>query len=124
MGYYSEVAFMLDSELHNDFLAAIDKLEDPLRGNVRELLGMFTKRRYQGGFVLYHTQLIKWYITEFPDVKFVDDWLNDQDYHRYQYITIGEEFDDVGEVGFMSDAPDNMYVERRIVVPKGGRKCS
>lgn len=124
MGYYSEVAFVLEKEAHKDFLAAIEKLNDTLREEVLGLLRIFAKRRYSDGSILYHHTLLKWYVVEFPDVAFVDEFLSSLPDDKYRYITIGEEFDDVGEQGCFHIKDGDMYMERRVVIPKGGRKCS
>jgi len=124
MGYYSEIAFVMDKEAHEDFLSAIAKLDDTPRTEVLNLLGMFTKKRYPDGAILYHHPLLKWYVEDFPSVAFVDEFLNDLPERKYRYITIGAEFDDVGEQGCYNIKTGDMYMERRVVIPKGGRKCS
>ena len=128
MGYRSEVAFLLKKEAHDRLLADIESIDDEdLRDEVRDLLKSFTVRRYKSGAVLYHGDWFKWYTEEYADVGFIHQWLYAQPPQDYRYVTIGEEYDDIGNTGdFFLETPqyDSIDVVRSIHIPKGGRKCS
>lgn len=127
MGYHSEVAFMLSAEAHEQFENEIEAIEDEtLKKDVKNTLKCFTKRRYTGGVMLYHCNLIKWYIDSFDSVTFIDEFIINLDDRDYAYVIIGDDYDDVRHDGglYLPDSYESIFPQRRVSIPKGGRKCS
>lgn len=88
MGYRSDVALELSKE-KNDLFQALYAAKFP--EDVSWLYNNVENEHEDG--TLYVWNSIKWY-DSFPEVSFIENFMNHLDYEDYAFIRIGEEMDD------------------------------
>ena len=107
MGYYSDVALVLDANAVKSF----DKFIEEDNG-IKSLLDIATITRDKEGCRMYVWGGIKWYnrngITE------LEDYLDNLKYYVYIYHIIGEDLEDVSTRGGFWNNPFECRITRRI----------
>ena len=66
------------------------------------------------GVELYYWDTYKWYI-EFPEIKWITDFIDSLSPEEYKFIRIGEDYDDIEYSGCFYDGPFNVSIHRKIV---------
>lgn len=111
MGYYSQVGFAMSENKYNKMLEKAEKtLDQKALENLKYLLEDADNKKIKNKFsaniikdgseyirvVLF--DYVKWYTNDklFPEVNFIDDYLNSADF-PYDYIVLGEDIDDIKE---------------------------
>lgn len=111
MGYYSEVVLVVTDELNSKIKNNVnDKLtnkEDQKHFNF--LFNEVTQELHDNGFHLYYWSSIKWY-TKYPEVQYISDILNPSESDNFNFIRIGEDFNDIEFIGDLYNTPFNVYL--------------
>jgi len=114
MGYYSDVALLLNRE-------ADVELRTVLVGATEEVRQTFkiceTKSDAGTGLTLRHWEHVKW---QDEVAEFVDSFLAALDGDQYRFIRLGERFGDLDDCGGIYDEPFGLEVVSRIEVHKNG----
>lgn len=121
MGYYSDVTLALTK-------AGVKALKESLFANsipghvkkeVCDLLKYASKHSIdkQTGAEIWSWDSIKWYTCDpenFPEVDFLEKFLNVTEEKEYRFMRIGENYDDVEVNGYFIDNPFEMSLSRQI----------
>ena len=113
MGYVSNVGIALYKEDYEKMKSAAAKTNNE---NILRFVNSFTEHVSQeSDIVQLEMSWEKWY-NELPDVKFVEDFLEDI---PHKFIRIGEELEDMEENSQGNIETYDMYIERRIIFGDG-----
>jgi len=116
MGYYSDVALLLDKESGEALRTAL--LDAPI--GVRKLLeGLEPQVDDKTGMTLYHWEQVKW---QDEVAEFVDAFIATLDDDQYRFIRLGERFGDLDDYGGIYDSPFGLEVVAKIEFAKTQRK--
>ena len=108
MGYRSHVMLELAKE-QNDIFQALYMLKFP--DDAEWLFSCI--ENYDDEATLYNFDYIKWYDT-YPEVSFVQSFLNTINYEDFRFIRAGEEPDDTEEDGESDHY--NLYIRREVSI--------
>lgn len=111
MGYYSDVVLVLSKKGAQALNKRIEEAD------------METGHTFQVDFadkylslenaVLYYWENIKWY-TFFPEVRWLEDFIDSLDEKDFLFVRIGEEYDDTEQDGEYLDNPFCVSISRKI----------
>ena len=112
MGYYSDVALSMYKKDYNKMVELNKENED-----FNDLIRIANKRTYTGDedVVTLYWESVKWH-TAFPEIGTIEDYLRilvEQD-RPYNFIRIGEDWDDVEYNYHYSDTVDSNIVIDKI----------
>ena len=116
MGYRSDVGLCLTENGKKTLEAKLSELEPDTDKTkyVHDLLDAPSKREDQeSGAVAWLWEYLKWY-TEYEDVAFFENLLQDLDYNDYYFIRVGDDSDDTEVQGGFWDNPFCMCLTRGI----------
>ena len=107
MGYYSKVVIGLSEEANQKFqkkleILKADEKQKDLAEKVEELLSFAEKKRYNTAYI-YQWDWMKWY-DQFPEVKWIEDFINPLDLEEFRFLRIGEENGDIDFRGYNDKA--------------------
>lgn len=119
MGYRSEVALVIKKEDEEKLLAAIadyDKgIEDVRVETAKELLDYADKNENKD-YIVYHWEGVKWYY-HYRSVGFFTEKIMSNKYGiAYDFLSIGEDWDDVEEVNGLHSEILSPIVEQYISI--------
>ena len=104
MGYRSHVMLELKKEQNDIFQALyVSKFPDDAEWLFKCI------ENYDDEATLYNFDFIKWY-DSFPEVIFVESFLNNLYFEDYRFVRVGEELDDTEERGDSNYY--NLYIRR------------
>jgi len=99
MGYYSDVCLVLKRESYDRLLEAKETLNQEDREAVDFLLNSASDEYPKDAReVVLYWKSIKWY-DSFFDVQFVTEFVQEEPGGNYKFIRVGEEADDVENLG-------------------------
>ena len=108
MGYRSHVMLELAKEQNDIFQALyMSKFPDDAEWLFKCI------ENYDDEATLYNFDYIKWYDT-YPEVSFIEHFLNTIEDEQYHFVRVGEEADDTSECG-ISDYY-NLYIRREVSI--------
>lgn len=108
MGYRSHVMLELAKEQNDIFQALyMSKFPDDAEWFFKCI------ENYDNEAILYNFDCIKWYDT-FPEVAFVEHFLNTIDYKQYHFVRVGEEPEDTEEHGELDRF--NLYIRKEVSI--------
>jgi hypothetical protein len=113
MGYYSEVALVLDQKASRKLNKMLKDAPEE-RSQFFELHCDCTKEDQKTGSKLFHWESIRWDEFDDEDVIFTDTFMNSLSEDQYCFIRIGEICTDIEERGTFSCDPFNARVTSQI----------
>lgn len=119
MGYYSDVALALKGDTLEKFKNKLAKLPEETRKDIMPLFDYADKHLSEEEAECWFWKDIKWYVgwpKDFPDVDFVDKFLEQADGEEVYFVRIGEEYDDNEIRGYWWDNPFGITLCREIVL--------
>jgi len=118
MGYRSDVGLCLTENGKKTLEAKFTELEAGAAstGYIHDLLNPPRNKHEdpESGAVAWLWEYLKWY-TDYEDVAFFENLMNDLDYDDYYFIRMGESDDDVEIRGGFWENPFGMCLVRSIV---------
>lgn len=115
MGYYSDVVLVLSKKAAQVLRERIEKAEaEAEEGADCDWQVDFTDKYLKtDGAELYYWESIKWY-TAFPEVKWLEDFIDSLDGTDFLFIRIGESYEDIEHDGMFWDNPFTVNIARKI----------
>lgn len=113
MGYRSNVALCLDKPALNVLENRLD-LDPVAKSAFQELTSCadhFTDAATSNE--MWYWRDIKWY-ADYPEIAFLNQFLDELDYLEYYFIRIGDDVDDTEIRGNYWENPFDLYVSRKI----------
>lgn len=113
MGYYSDVALVLSAH-------GIAKLSTYTKGtpknntNIRLINHPDKHLVDSSGAELFYWNSVKWY-EDFPEVQWIETFINSMKQEEYLLIRVGEFIDDVEEQGTFYSNPFDVRFSRQII---------
>lgn len=105
MGYHSEVVITLSEKAKKLLEEKLNNLSEEEKENMEDIFSCSNAHFiHESGAELYHWEWIKWY-NSYPEVAFVENFLNDLDDEDYCFLRIGEDLGDIEQQGFFYDDP-------------------
>jgi hypothetical protein len=116
MGYRSDAGLCLTRTGKNALDARLAELEPEAEGaeNIHALLNSPRDKREEDGAITWLWESLKWY-SDYQDVAFIENLLNELDTEDYLFICVGESDDDTEYRGGFWDNPFAMGLGRCIV---------
>lgn len=120
MGYRSDIALALTGQSLIAFKDRIKQLPEKIRGEVEDLLNGYADRHIvENGNECWLWKDLKWYTYApeyYPDVDFVDRFLDEADSNDFYFVRIGEDYEDNEIRGDWWDNPFGLYLSRSIML--------
>ena len=112
MGYRSDVGLVLDKK--SAALLWGNMILSPIASKINDLLSNAKRKiNLETGDELYLWTNIKWY-SEYEEIKWLTDFLNNLDEISWYFIRIGESIEDIDVHGFYFDNTFELDVSRSI----------
>lgn len=115
MGYRSEAALCIDKNGKSALKVKLDEANKETQKIVREFLAHSDKHLAdsESSSELWFWDWIKWY-SDYPEIGFMENLLNQMDTEHFLFIRIGEDSDDSEVQGAYWDNPFGMCLSRSI----------
>ena len=119
MGYYLEVALVLNEEAKELFDKHIDELDEDKKKDFNTFIERKCKIYSIDGCYLYYWDYIKWF-KHIPEVEIVEKFIStlenesDEGLLEFYFITVGENYNDVTIKGDFYINPFNVEVLQQI----------
>lgn len=113
MGYRSKAALCLTAEGEQRLQKKLSEVEKTTSTDYfttgKSFTENFAVRKDADGAVLRHWDWYKWY-SEFPEIQFITEFMNELDYSDYYFCRIGENIDDIECTGGFYENPFMLHV--------------
>ncbi len=125
MGYCSHVALCLspagEAAFQKEYAAALRAPESDFPSDSENILNHPDGHYEKQGASLRIWEAVKWYKKEFPDLRFLHDFLDELPCDDWIFRRYGEELDDIERDGMYYDNPFNIRITRSFAfeIPPG-----
>lgn len=113
MGYYSDVALVLSAHATAKLLTY---MKNKPQNNININLINHPEKHLKdsSGEELFYWESVKWY-EDFPEVQWIEKFINSLKQDEYLFIRVGEFIDDVEELGTFYSNPFDVRFSRQII---------
>ena len=119
MGYYSDVALALKGRSLKQFKSKLAATTEKTRKDIMVLFDNPDKYLTEDDSECWFWKDVKWYTNwpeYYPDVDFVDKFLEEAEDEEFYFVRTGEEYDDNEIRGYWWDNPFGITLCREIML--------